>query len=130
LCHSVLEVVDDPGQVMVAVAATLRTGGAASVLVANRAAAVLARAMAGQLPGATALLQDADGGGPRRFDVESAGALLTKAGLQLEQVHGVRVIADLVPGAVLDRDPDALVAFELASAGRAPYRDIAPQLHL
>ena len=49
LCHSVLEVVDSPAEVAAALAATLRPGGAASVIVANRAAAVLARAMGGQL---------------------------------------------------------------------------------
>lgn len=130
LCHSVLEVVDDPAQVIGAVGAALRIGGAASVLVANRVAAVLARAMAGQLSSAAALLRETDGRSARRFDAESAGALLTTAGLTVEQIHGVRVVADLVPGTVLERDPDALVAFELASAARPPYRDIATQLHL
>ncbi|NUT31945.1 MAG: SAM-dependent methyltransferase, partial [Hamadaea sp.] len=42
----------------------------------------------------------------------------------------VRVLADLEPGAVADADPDALVSFELAAAARAPYRDIATQLHV
>lgn len=137
LCHSVLEVVDDPAEVAAAIAATLRPGGSASVIVANRAAAVLARAISGQLAAAAALLGDADGRAPgdrdtlrRRFDAESAGGLLTKAGLQVEEVHGVRVVADLVPGTVLEHDPDGLVAFELATAARAPYRDIATQLHL
>ncbi|HEY0698831.1 MAG TPA: methyltransferase domain-containing protein, partial [Micromonospora sp.] len=49
LCHSVLEVVDDPGRVVAALATVLRPGGAASVLVASRAAAVLSRAVNGQL---------------------------------------------------------------------------------
>src|SRR6266508_964617 len=62
LCHSLLEVVDDPGTVVKSVAGTLRPGGAASVLVANRAAAVLARALGGHfdladvLPSALAAL--------------------------------------------------------------------------
>lgn len=136
LCHSVLEIVDSPNQVAEALAATLRPGGAASVLVANRAAAVLARAMGGQLGTAMALLTDPDGRAGirdtlrRRFDVESAIALLVKAGLSVEQVHGVRVVADLVPGSVLERDHDALTAFELATAAASPYRDVASQLHL
>jgi SAM-dependent methyltransferase len=136
LCHSVLEIVDSPGQVAESLAATLRAGGAASVLVANRAAAVLARAMSGHVGTAAALLADPDGRAGvrdtprRRFDVESATALLVKAGLTVEQVHGVRVVADLVPGSVLERDHDALTAFELATAATSPYRDVASQLHL
>ncbi len=159
LCHSVLEVVDAPSDVASALAGTLRSGGAASVLVANRAAAVLARAMSGQLDIAAAALADPDGRAGdrdtlrRRYDVESATALLTKAGLTVDEVHGVRVVADLVPGGFArppgasqrgtseertgprprdtgEREPDALVAFELAASGRSPYRDIASQLHL
>jgi S-adenosylmethionine-dependent methyltransferase len=136
LCHSVLEVVESPAEVGVALAATVRPGGAASVIVANRAAAVLTRVMGGHLEAATALLTDLDGRvGPRdtllrRFDVESASALLTKSGLQVEEVHGIRVVTDLVPGAVADRDHEALTGFELAAAARSPFRDIATQLHL
>jgi len=140
LCHSVLEVVDSPADVAAALAATLRPGtggapgGAASVVVASRIAAVLARAMAGQLDTATALLRDGTAGARdtlrRRFDVDTATSLLTKAGLSVDEVHGVRVVADLVPGGVAEREHDALVAFELAVAGLSPFRDIATQLHL
>jgi hypothetical protein len=66
----------------------------------------------------------------RRFGVESATALLTKAGLVVDEVHGVRVVADLLPGGVAEREHEHLIAFEVAAAGRAPYRDIATQLHL
>jgi len=140
LCHSVLEVVDDPAGAVKALAGSLRPGAAASVLVANRVAAVLARAITGHLPAATALLADPDGGEPagarprdavrRRYDAATANGLLRAAGLVVEEIHGVRVIADLVPGTVADADPQALVAFELAAADRSPYRDIATQLHL
>jgi S-adenosylmethionine-dependent methyltransferase len=140
LAHSVLEVVDDPAGVVKALAGSLRPGGAASVLVANRAAAVLARAITGHLPAATALLDDPDGGEPaearsrdglrRRYDAASANGLLRGAGLTVEEIHGVRVIADLVPGTVADAHPQGLLAFELAAADRSPYRDIATQLHL
>lgn len=136
LCHSVLEVVDDPTGALAALAATLRPGGAASIVVANRAAAVLARAMNGHFDAATALVTDAEGrAGPgdklrRRFDLAGAVALVTAAGLTVEKIHGVRVAADLVPGALADADPDAVLAFEVATADRSPYRDIATQLHL
>lgn len=139
LCHSLLEVVDDPAAVVASLATVLRPGGAASVLVANRAAAVLSRALTGHLAAAAAALADDDGRLPgadplrRRYDVASATRLLAQAGLHVEQAHGVRVVADLVPGGVLDSEPgaaDALLAFELAAAAQAPYRDIATQVHL
>src|SRR6266540_982073 len=131
-----LTVVDVAGTVVKSVAGTLRPGGAASVLVANRAAAVLARALGGHFDVAGMLLRDPDGSaGPRdtlrrRYDAAGATALLRAAGLTLEQIHGVRVIADLLPGAVLEGQGDALVAFELAASAISPYRDVATQLHL
>jgi SAM-dependent methyltransferase len=136
LCHSLLEVVDEPAEVVAALAATLRPGGTASVLVANRAAAALSRAMNGHLDVAVAALTDPDGRtGPadklrRRFDAAGAVALLVAAGLTVEAIHGVRVLADLLPGAVADADPEGLLAFELAAADRPPFRDVATQLHL
>ncbi|GIF48577.1 2-polyprenyl-3-methyl-5-hydroxy-6-metoxy-1,4-benzoquinol methylase [Asanoa ferruginea] len=136
LCHAVLEVVDDPAGVVAAIAAALRPGGAASVLVASRAAAVLARATGGHLAAAAALLADPDGRtGPRdllrrRYDADGATDLLRGAGLTVEGIHGVRVVADLVPAAAADADPRTLLDLELAAAARPPYRDIAAQLHL
>jgi S-adenosylmethionine-dependent methyltransferase len=136
LCHSVLEVVDDPAEVVAAIATALRPGGAVSLLVAGRAAAVLGRALNGHLGSATALLNDPEGhaGAPdtlrRRYDPETATALLGAAGLTVEEIHGVRVLADLLPAAVLEADPQALLELELALASRPPFRDIASQLHL
>ncbi|GAA4253997.1 methyltransferase domain-containing protein [Dactylosporangium darangshiense] len=136
LCHSLLEVVDDPHKVVAALAGTLRPGGAASVLVANRAAAVLARAINGNIAAASLLLASPAGSGDsrdrlrRRYSADTATALLDECGLAVEQIHGVRVVADLVPGTVAESEPEALAAFELVVAGTPPYRDIATQLHL
>jgi 2-polyprenyl-3-methyl-5-hydroxy-6-metoxy-1,4-benzoquinol methylase len=136
LCHSLLEVVDDPAGVVKALGAALRPGGAASVLVANRVAAVLGRAVTGHLDGATALLTDRAGSAGGRetlrrwFDLAAAIELLIAGGLVVEQTHGVRVVADLLPGAVLEGQHEALLAFELAVSALPPYRDIATQLHL
>jgi len=136
LCHAVLEVVDDPTLVVDALVTALRPGGAASVLVAGRAAAVLGRAMNGHLDTAAALVTDPAGAaGPRdtlrrRYDAASATALLHGAGLAVEEIHGVRVLADLIPAAAAEGSPAALLKLELAVAGRAPYRDLAAQLHL
>ena len=128
LCHAVLEVVDDPKQVALALKTALRPGGAASVVVANQVAAVLARALSGRVAEAYGIFSGS--ASRRRFDAASASELLSDAGLAVEQIHGVRVIADLVPGAAADADPQALLAFELAAAAQPPYRDIATQLHL
>jgi SAM-dependent methyltransferase len=135
LCHAVLEVVDDPAGVVAAIAAALRPGGAVSLLVAGRAAAVLGRAVNGNLDAAAALLADEGRAGPRdtlrrRYDAETASALLGAAGLAVEEIHGVRVLADLVPAAVLEADPQAMLELELALSARPPFRDIASQLHL
>jgi S-adenosylmethionine-dependent methyltransferase len=128
LCHSLLEVVDDPAEVLRSVAAVLRPGGAASVLVANRAAAVLSRAMSGHLDAAVALLSEPDL--PRRFDAATVAALLAGARLMLEEIHGVRVLADLIPAAVAEADPATLLQLETRLSRKPPYRDIAAQLHL
>jgi S-adenosylmethionine-dependent methyltransferase len=136
LCHAVLEVVDDPASVVAAIATALRPGGAVSLLVAGRAAAVLGRAINGHLGAASALLTDPDGrAGPRdtlrrRYDAETAAALLGDAGLTVEEIHGVRVLADLLPASVVEADPQAMLDLELALAARPPFRDIASQLHL
>ncbi|MEE6260623.1 methyltransferase domain-containing protein [Plantactinospora sonchi] len=136
LCHAVLEVVDDPARVVAAIVTALRPGGAASLLVASRAAAVLSRVTNGHLDVAAALLADPDGRSGardtlrRRYDAESAGALLRDAGLTVEQTHGVRVFADLVPPVAAETDPQTLLDLELAAAARPPYRDVAAQLHL
>lgn len=136
LCHAVLEVVDDPAAVVAALTGALRPGGAASALVAGRAAAVLGRAMTGQLDVAALLAADSSGAaGPRdtlrrRFAADEAAALLTAAGLAVEEIHGVRVLTDLLPAAVADGQPAALLELELALAAQPPWRDLAAQLHL
>ncbi|MEU8663969.1 hypothetical protein AB0C31_45865, partial [Actinoplanes philippinensis] len=50
--------------------------------------------------------------------------------LQVEDTQGVRVVADLLPAAVLEEDPQAVLELELALSNRAPFRDVASQLHL
>jgi S-adenosylmethionine-dependent methyltransferase len=139
LCHSVLELVDDPVAALASVAAVLRPGGRLSLLVANRDAAVLARALAGRPDEAAhALTHPAGRWGPadgtaRRWTRESLCALVAEAGLVVEQLHGVRTVSDLVPSAVLDNEPGAaaaLLALERTLSDRPPFRDLATQLHV
>ncbi len=135
LCHGVLEVVDDPATALATIRGVLRPGGTLSLLLAQRHAAVVARAMAGHFPQALALL---DGHSPsgrsgRRFTVEEATGLLVDAGFEVTTVHGVRVFADLVPGSLLDLEPGAtaaLVELERAVSQRSEYLPLATQLHL
>jgi SAM-dependent methyltransferase len=138
LGHGVLEVVDDVRAAAAALAAAAAPGGAVSVLVANRHAAVLGRALAGRLVEARALLDDPDGrlGSTdpllRRFTTIGLVTLLEDSGLAVEQLQGDAVLSDLVPGGVLEAHPGAaeqLSDLELAAAGHAPLRDIASRLH-
>ena len=65
LCHGVLEVVDDPAAALAAIREVLRPGGVLSLLVAQRYAAVVARAMAGHFQQALAMLDPSTGSGQR-----------------------------------------------------------------
>ncbi|MDF1603058.1 methyltransferase [Nocardioides sp. YIM 152315] len=137
LCHGVLEVVDDPVAALATLREVLRPGGVLSLLVAQRHAAVVARAMAGHFGQALALLDapagERDGRTSHRFTAAEATALLGQAGFSVDAVHGVRVFADLVPGSLLDLEPGAtaaLVELERAVAERAEYLPLAAQLHL
>ncbi|MEP6598878.1 MAG: methyltransferase domain-containing protein [Actinomycetota bacterium] len=133
LAHGILEVVDQPEVALAAIVRAVRPGGLVSVLVANPAAGVLARALAGDLTGAIAELRALDRPGRQLRGVGDVVALCTNTGLLVEQVHGVGVFAELIPGAVLDARPggvEALAELEQAAAQRGPFRDIAGRLHL
>ena len=138
LCHGVLEMVDDPAASLAAIAGVLRPGGHLSLLVAQRHAAVVARAMAGHFQAARELLDGdstttSSGRGGRRFTHDELVTLLVTAGLQPSAVQAVRVFADLVPGSLLDLEPGAtaaLVELEQAVATRPEYLPLAAQLHV
>jgi S-adenosylmethionine-dependent methyltransferase len=135
LCHAVLEVVDDPATTLGEITRALRSGGQVSVATANRAGAVLARALSGHPKEALALLEDRDPApgrtrpARRRFASEDLLALLRNAGLEPGEWRGVAVVADLLD-ANSGADPDAVRRLELALAGTSPYRDVATGLHV
>jgi SAM-dependent methyltransferase len=139
LCHGVLEVVDDPAGALTTIAGVLRPGGTLSLLVAQRHAAVIARAMAGHFQQARALLdpdptEHVGSGRPgRRYTHDELSAMVAAAGLEVLAVHAVRVFADLVPGSLLDLEPgasQALADLEQAVAERPEYLPLATQLHV
>jgi SAM-dependent methyltransferase len=135
LCHSVLEVVDDPAVTLGQIAGALRPGGTVSIATVNRAGAVLARALGGHPVEALALLEDRDPApgrarpARRRFTPEELLTLVAAAGLRPGSWRGVSVVADLL-GAASGADPGAVRTLELALAGTSPYRDVAAGLHL
>ncbi len=139
LCHSVLEVVDDPAAALQELVAVLRPGGIASVLVANRVSATLARVASGRLAEAREMLtSDAGVGGAgdplrRRFTLDGIQSLVAAAGLRATSVHGVRIFADSAPTALLEGDVEAaedLVALEHAVATDPAYLSVATSLHV
>jgi SAM-dependent methyltransferase len=139
LCHGVLEHTDDPAGALVAAVAALRPGGVVSLLVANRNAAVFARAVTGHLAAARHALEDPAGRWgaqdplPRRFDPDEALDLVRAAGARVLATHGVRVFSDLVPSGVIEGEAlarEELLALESAVAEHPAFRAIATQLHV
>lgn len=139
LCHSVLEMIDQPEAALDALADACAQGGAVSVLVANRIAAVFGKALTGNFSTALDLLVDVDGildgkdTMKRRFETATLTALVGASGLVTEQVHGVGVVGDLISASIAGAEAgsgEELREFELATASRIPFRDMAAQIHL
>ncbi|WP_243793208.1 bifunctional 2-polyprenyl-6-hydroxyphenol methylase/3-demethylubiquinol 3-O-methyltransferase UbiG [Saccharopolyspora gloriosae] len=137
LGHGLLEYVDDVGASLNSLVAATAPGGAVSVLVSNRYAAVLARALAGRPADALHVLQDPDGRHDgegdtvlRRFDGDELARRMREAGLAVDLVQGQGVFTDLVPGSVHEgQGADTLADLERAAAATPPLRDIATRLH-
>ncbi len=119
-CHGVLEFVDDPDTAVAAIVGALAPEGLLSIVVAQRLAAVVARALAGRFAQARHALSSPDGRWgdadplPRRFDAAAVEAMLTRVGLRVVELTGVRVFSDLVPSGFVDTETDrtALLALE------------------
>ncbi|MFI8994848.1 methyltransferase [Streptomyces sp. NPDC053542] len=139
LCHGVLEYVDDPAEGVRNAVEALRPAGTLSLLAAGLGGAVLARALAGHFTEAQHALSDPAGRWgdgdpvPRRFTAEQLTELVTRTGLAVGAVHGVRVFADLVPGVLVDTEPgamEALLKLEAAAAELPSFHSVATQLHV
>jgi SAM-dependent methyltransferase len=139
LGHGLLEVVDDAAAAVAALTAATAPGGAVSVLVAGRYAAVLTRTLAGRLADARALLTDPDGrfGADdalrRRLDAAALRGMLEASGaLQVEVLQGDGVLDGWVPGSVRDGGPAAARAvaeLEALATAATPLLDVAARLH-
>jgi S-adenosylmethionine-dependent methyltransferase len=139
LGHGLLEVVDDAAAAVAALTTATADGGAVSVLVTSRYAAVLSRTLSGKLGEARALLTDPDGrfGADdalrRRLDAVTLRALLeARRDLRVELLQGDGVLDGWIPGHVRDGGPG--VAQEVAEleglvATAAPLLDVAARLH-
>lgn len=132
-CHNVLEFVEDPDLALTAMASATRPGGGLSVIVANRYAVVLAKALAGHLGDARTTLTGRHG--PARFTPEELDDLLARAGYSVVARHGVPVFADIVPATSTDRRSgsdgmSALLALEQAVSEHRAFREIGTHLHV
>ncbi|MFC5993381.1 class I SAM-dependent methyltransferase [Pseudonocardia hispaniensis] len=138
LGHELLEVVDDAPGAVAAMSMAAVPGGAVSVLVTGRHAAMLGRVLAGRLAEARMVLADPEGRfGPadklrRRLDAPALRALLEAVGLQVEVLQGDGVLDTWVPRAVRDGGPAAVRAvaeLEALAAEVPALREIAVRLH-
>ncbi len=133
LVHGVLGSTRDPAHVVAAAAAAVRPGGYLSVVIPNPVAAVLARALAGDLTSALEELRSSQDSSAVRLDLTGLRALAEAAGFEVTLTQGLGAFSSSVPGSVLDGQPGAravLNELDHLASGLSPYREIAGQLHL
>jgi SAM-dependent methyltransferase len=131
LAHGILESVDHVSATFTGIANAVRPGGLISILVGNPAAAVIARALAGEPEAALADLHELDAAEARRGP-DAVQAMCVAAGFVVHARHGIGVFSDLVPGSALDAPGarDALDQLDADAAGRSPFAEIAGRVHL
>ena len=131
-----LEVVDDPAVTLREIAGALRPGGQVSVATANRAGAVLARAVAGHPVEALALLEDRDPApgrarpARRRFTPQDLLALVEGAGLRPGPWRGRLRRRRPARGHLRRRAATPSAPWSSPSPSTSPFRDIATGLHV
>lgn len=133
LCHEVLGLVEDRPAALAIMRDLLAPGGRLSIVVGQRYAAVLARAMSGGFVQAAELLGGDGDGGEHRFTADELAELVVAAGLAIEETRGVRVFSDVVPSTLLDAEPGALeelLALERQASALPELWSMAAQLHL
>jgi hypothetical protein len=126
-----LQAVDAPQALFAALVAALRPGGLLSLLVDNPAAAVIARALVGELD--LALVELRELAAPRpRTDPQSVAKMCADSGLVIDSRHGIGVFSDLVPGAAVDTPAarETLARLNIEAAGREPFASVAARVHM
>jgi S-adenosylmethionine-dependent methyltransferase len=131
LAHGILQAVDAPQTVFAQLVAALRPGGLLSLLVDNPAAAVIARALVGELDLALVELRELDVARPRA-DPETVEQMCAAHGLAIASRHGVGVFSDLVPGSAVDTPAarETLARLDFEAAGREPFASLAAHMHV
>jgi 2-polyprenyl-3-methyl-5-hydroxy-6-metoxy-1,4-benzoquinol methylase len=133
-CHNVLEYVEDPSEVVRAVASAARRGGLVSLLARNRAGEAMRAAVKAQDLDAArhaltaAFVKESLYGGPAKlFDPEQLRAVASAAGLEVLAVRGVRVVADYLPGSLSEKEDDyrRLLDFEHTLGARTDFAAVA-----
>jgi SAM-dependent methyltransferase len=130
LCHSLLEFVEDPSELLTHLMRILRVDGLLSVVVGNRSHFVLRAALLqGDFHQARLALDEEIPGSDlfglpqRTYHIEEMRQTIQGRGARLVGEYGVRVFLDL-SREVQELTPD-LIALELAASSRLPYRQMA-----
>lgn len=135
LCHGVLMYLEDPGEMVRALAALMRPGGMVSVLAKNAASLAMRPALKGHYADALPLIgADRAAGGlgvvTRGDTVEGLGAAFEEAGLAVEAWYGVRVFTDHLGETAPGEDLAGILDLEWKAGTRDPYRSVARLIHL
>ena len=134
ICHNVLEYVDDPNAVLVAVARILRgPSGILSVLVRSQPGEVLKAALLnGDLTAAERNLtaewaeEALYGGRVRLFTPASLRAMLEATSLAVTSTRGVRIISDYLPSKISrDDEYERILALECQLGKRPEFAAVA-----
>jgi SAM-dependent methyltransferase len=131
LAHGILQAVDTPATVFAELVAALRPGGVLSLLLDNPAAAVIARALVGDLELALVELRELAAAQPRA-DPDAVEQLCATHGLAIDSRHGVGAFSDLVPGSAVDTPAarETLARLDFEAAGREPFASLAARVHV
>jgi len=139
LCHTLLEYVPEPREVLRALTTVLRPGGLISLLFVNPCAEVLHSALVrGDLEKARLSLRERVsssglfGLSRRTFPAEVVQEALVDVGVEVVAEYGVRIFADYLPAEKLaDSEFLArLLELEATAGALCPYRLIARYTHL
>lgn len=137
-CHGVLMYLPESGSAIGQLAAFVKPGGYLSVLTKNGAAVGFREAMKRQYDLAATLIRHGAPASVGHLGVATRGdsaatleQLLHQAKLATVAWHGVRIFHDHEIGwAPSETEYAAALELEWAAAGKSPFRDVAPLIHI